>query len=40
MTELDKTDRAILAAVQRDGRLSIARLADSVACPRRRVRGG
>jgi Lrp/AsnC family transcriptional regulator, leucine-responsive regulatory protein len=30
MTELDKTDRAILAAVQRDGRLPIARLADSV----------
>ncbi|MEK7919802.1 AsnC family transcriptional regulator, partial [Burkholderia contaminans] len=27
MTELDKTDRAILAAVQRDGRLPIARLA-------------
>lgn len=25
MTELDKTDRAILAAVQRDGRLPIAR---------------
>ncbi|AFQ49591.1 Lrp/AsnC family transcriptional regulator [Burkholderia cepacia] len=30
MTELDKTDRAILAAVQRDGRLPIARLAESV----------
>ena len=30
MTELDKTDRAILAAVQRDGRLPIARLTDSV----------
>ncbi|RQR52910.1 Lrp/AsnC family transcriptional regulator [Burkholderia sp. Bp9125] len=30
MTDLDKTDRAILAAVQRDGRMPIARLADSV----------
>ncbi len=30
MNELDKTDRAILAAVQRDGRIPIARLADSV----------
>ncbi|RQS59295.1 Lrp/AsnC family transcriptional regulator [Burkholderia sp. Bp8963] len=30
MPELDKTDRAILAAVQRDGRVPIARLADSV----------
>ncbi|AOK57108.1 Lrp/AsnC family transcriptional regulator [Burkholderia stagnalis] len=30
MTDLDKTDRAILAAVQRDGRVPIARLADSV----------
>ncbi|RQS02371.1 Lrp/AsnC family transcriptional regulator [Burkholderia sp. Bp9002] len=30
MTDLDKTDRAILAAAQRDGRMPIARLADSV----------
>ncbi|MXN79417.1 winged helix-turn-helix transcriptional regulator [Burkholderia sp. 4701] len=30
MTDLDKIDRAILAAVQRDGRVPIARLADSV----------
>ncbi|WP_186134745.1 Lrp/AsnC family transcriptional regulator [Burkholderia gladioli] len=30
MNELDKTDRAILVAVQRDGRIPIARLADSV----------
>ncbi|QTP35492.1 DNA-binding transcriptional activator DecR [Burkholderia glumae] len=30
MFDLDKTDRAILAAVQRDGRIPIARLAESV----------
>ncbi|WP_414441061.1 Lrp/AsnC family transcriptional regulator [Burkholderia sp. 22PA0099] len=30
MDDLDKTDRAILAAVQRDGRIPIARLADTV----------
>ncbi|WLE61891.1 Lrp/AsnC family transcriptional regulator [Burkholderia plantarii] len=30
MLDLDKTDRAILAAVQRDGRIPIARLAESV----------
>ncbi|MBF3542015.1 winged helix-turn-helix transcriptional regulator, partial [Burkholderia pseudomallei] len=30
MIELDKTDRAILAAVQLDGRIPVARLADSV----------
>lgn len=29
-TELDKIDRAILAAIQRDGRVSNARLAESV----------
>ena len=29
-TELDKIDRAILAAVQRDGRISNAKLAESV----------
>lgn len=30
MHDLDKTDRAILAALQRDGRMPIARLADTV----------
>ncbi|WP_179401486.1 Lrp/AsnC family transcriptional regulator [Burkholderia guangdongensis] len=30
MPDLDKTDRAILAALQRDGRVPIARLADAV----------
>ncbi len=30
MTDLNKTDRAILAAVQRDGRISVARLAETV----------
>ncbi|HEX7908187.1 MAG TPA: AsnC family transcriptional regulator, partial [Paraburkholderia sp.] len=29
-TDLDKTDRAILAALQNDGRMSNARLADMV----------
>lgn len=39
MTELDKTDRAILAAVQRDGRLPIARLADAVGLSETPARG-
>jgi DNA-binding Lrp family transcriptional regulator len=30
MHDLDKTDRAILAALQRDGRMPIARLAETV----------